>query len=176
MVPAALADDAAFLETLCRVINGAYELAEAGMWRSSYARTSVSEMSSAVRGEHVAAANLDGRLVGSICTRERDSDTGWLGALAVEPAYGGHGIGRELVAFAERRAWSAGLTRMQLELLIPTELEIAHSQMLAQWYRRLGYREVSRSPMEDFEPEALPFLATPCQIVVHRKRLGPDAT
>ena len=65
---------------------------------------------------------------------------------------------------------------MQLELLIPTELEIAHSQMLAQWYRRLGYREVSRSPMEDFEPEALPFLATPCQIVVHRKQLGPDAT
>ena len=49
MVPAALADDAAFLETLCRVINGAYELAEAGMWRSSYARTSVTEMSSAVR-------------------------------------------------------------------------------------------------------------------------------
>lgn len=41
---------------------GGRSVAGAGMRRSSYARTCVSEMSAAVRGEHVAAAHLDGRL------------------------------------------------------------------------------------------------------------------
>ena len=176
ILPSELAGDAALVDTLCRVVNGAYEFAEAGMWRHHYARTSVSEMGAAIRGEQVAAARLRGRLVGSICTRELDSERGWFGALAVEPAYGGRGIGRELVAFAEGRALSAGLTKMQLEVLTPTEADTTHSQLLAQWYRRLGYREIARSPMEDFEPEALPFLVAPCQIVVHLKQLGTEIT
>ena len=176
ILPAAQADDAALLDALCRVVNGAYEFAEAGMWRYQYARTSVGEMSAAIRDEQVAAARLDGRLVGSICTRELDNERGWLGALAVAHPYSGRGIGRELVVFAEKRALSAGLTKMQLEVLTPTEADTTHSQLLAQWYWRLGYREVARSPMEDFEPEALPFLAAPCQIVVHLKRLGPEVT
>ena len=176
ILPADLADDVALVDTLCRLVNGAYEFAEAGMWRHVYARTSISEMCAAIRSEQVAAARLGGRLVGSIFIRELDTQTGWFGALAVEPAYGGRGIGRELVAFAERRASAAGLIKMQLEVLTPTEADTTHSQLLAQWYGRLGYQEIARSPMEDFEPEALPFLAVPCQVVVHLKQLGAEVT
>jgi GNAT superfamily N-acetyltransferase len=174
MLAADDASDLALLDTLCRVVNEAYALAEAGLWRHDYARTSVTEMSAAIRRGQVAVARLDNRPVGSIGTRQLDSETGWFGVLAVDPPYGARGIGRELVAFAESRAASAGSTTMQLELLAPTQIKHAHSELLADWYRRLGYREVSRSSLLDVEPEALPFLATPCEIVVHRKQLGPQ--
>src|SRR5947209_7912807 len=171
MLPAAAASDLGLVDTLCRVVNEAYALAEAGLWRDDYARTSVSEMSAAIRAGHVAAARLDNRLVGSIWTRQLDSETGWFGVLAVDPAHGARGIGRELVAFVESRAASAGSTTMQLELLAPTQIKQPHSELLAKWYHRIGYREVSRSSLLDVEPDALPFLATPCEIVVHRKQL-----
>ena len=172
MLPAASADDATLVDALCQVVNEAYEVAETGIWRQNYARTSVREVFAAIRSEQVAAARLSGRLVGSVFIRKLDSETGWFGALAVAPAHGGRGIGRELVAFAERWALSAGLTRMQLEVLVSTEVEIAYLQRLAQWYWRLGYRGVSRSPLEEFEPDALPFLATPCQVIVQIKPLS----
>ena len=174
MLPAASADDATLADALCQVVNEAYEVAEAEIWRQSYPRTSVREVSAAIRDGQAVAARLSGRLVGSVFLRKLDSETGWFGALAVTPAHSGHGIGRELVAFAERWARSARLTRMQLEVLIPVEAEIAYSQRLAHWYRRLGYREVSHCPLEEIEPGATPFLATPCQVVIHIKPLGPE--
>jgi GNAT superfamily N-acetyltransferase len=176
LLPADLAEDAAFVHTLCGIVNEAYKLAEAGLWRDDYERMSVSEMATAIRGGQVAAARLDGRLVGSIFTRELDGEMGWFGVLAVDPAYGERGIGRQLVAFVEGRALSAGWTTMQLELLVPLEVDIAHSQRLVEWYRRIGYREVSRVSLADVEPDALLFLTTPCEVVVHRKPLRTDAT
>ena len=175
MLPATAADDDELVDALCRVINSAYEVAEVGMWRGTYARTSVTELAAAVRAGLVAVARLDGRVVGSICMRQLDGMTGWFGMLAVDPSLGGRGLGRELVAFVERRARSAGLTQMQLELLTPTDVDIAHSRLLAQWYHRLGYREVSRRSLAEVEPEAVPFLAVQCQVVVQVKPLAPGA-
>ena len=175
MLPASVADDVDLVDALCRVVNSAYESAEVGVWRGTYLRTSVTELSAAVRAGLVAVARVDGRVVGSICMRQLDVTTGWFGMLAVDPSLGGQGLGRKLVAFAERRSMSAGMTQMQLELLAPIEVDIAHLRLLAQWYQRLGYREVARASLADNEPEAVPFLAVPCQIVVQVKPLAPDA-
>lgn len=176
MLPAGRAGDAALVDTLCEVVNRAYALAEAEIWRDQYARTSPAEMAAAIRGEQVAVAHLDDRLVGSICTRALDAVTGWFGVLAVDPAYGDRGFAGKLVAFAETRAAAAGLTTMQLELLVPNEHASTHSQLLTAWYERLGYREVGRRALADVEPDALPFLATPCDIAVYHKMLGRHPT
>lgn len=175
MLPASVADDVDVVDALCRLVNSAYEIAEVGMWRGTYARTSVTELAAAVGAGLVAAARVDGCVVGSISMRQLDGITGWFGMLAVDPSLSGRGLGRELVAFAERRAKSAGLKQMQLELLAPIEADITHLRLLAEWYQRLGYREVARTSLADVEPEAVPFLAVPCQIVVQVKPLAADA-
>jgi ribosomal protein S18 acetylase RimI-like enzyme len=165
-----------WLKRLCEIVNRAYALAEAGIWHGQYARTSPAEMAAAIRGEQVVVAHLDDHLVGSICTRTLGGVTGWFGVVAVDPPYGGRGVGRELVAFAETRAAAAGSTTMQLELLVPNDHSITHTQLLTAWYERIGYREVGRRALADVEPDALPFLAMACDIAVYHKALGSDST
>ena len=63
----------------------------------------------------------------------------------------GLGIGRDLVAFAERASRDAGCRGMQLELLVPREWAHPAKQFLAEWYARLGYRVTHRADLaEDY--------------------------
>jgi ribosomal protein S18 acetylase RimI-like enzyme len=174
VLPAAAAEDAAVVAEVGELVNRAYQVAEQGLWTDGVARTTPTETADAVALEELAVVRDEGRLVGSIRTRQIDSETGWFGALAVDPAHGGHGIGGKLVRFAEDRAMSAGARMMQLELLVPREAH-AHTQRLAAWYRRLGYRETERRDLAEVEPTAVPFLAAPLNVMVMRKPLvSPD--
>jgi GNAT superfamily N-acetyltransferase len=103
--------------------------------------------------------------------RTTPGETGWFGALAVSGSDGGRGVGSALVALAERRARSGGATTMQMELLGP-EATHAHTDRLAAWYRRLGYREIERRDLADVDPAAVPFLAVPLAVAVMEKRLA----
>lgn len=69
---------------------------------------------------------------------------------------------------------SAGASLMQSELLVPL-VSHAHTDRLAGWYGRLGYRETGRLELADVEPTAIPFLAVPCQVAVMQKPLAPPA-
>ena len=174
MLPAAAAEDAAVVAEVSALVNRAYQVAEQGLWTDGVARMTPTEAADAVVLGEMAVARKQGRLVGSIRTRQIDSETGWFGALAVDPAHGGHGIGGMLVGFAEGRAMSAGARTMQLELLVPLEAH-AHTERLAAWYGRLGYRETERRDLAEVEPAAVPFLAVPLEVTVMRKRLvSPD--
>ena len=163
--------DATLIAEVSDLVNGAYQLAEQGLWTDGVARTSPGETADAVALGELAVARDRNRLLGAIRTRQIDSETGWFGALAVDPAHGGRGIGRELVRFAEGFAGSAGARTMQLELLVPVVAH-AHTELLAGWYGRLGYREVERRDLADVEPGAVPFLAMPLAVSVMRKRLA----
>ncbi len=170
LLPAA-ADDPVLVAELTVLVNRAYEVAEEGMWRNGVARTTDAEVSDAIVSGEVVVARDAGRLVGSIRTRLLDGERGWFGVLAVDGANGGRGIGGTLVADAESRAVSAGASAMQLELLVPEQAH-AHTDRLAAWYGRLGYRETGRLDLADVEPTAVPFLALPCHVAVMQKRLA----
>jgi GNAT superfamily N-acetyltransferase len=169
LLPAA-ADDPVLVAELAVLVNRAYEVAEEGVWHGGVARTTDAEVSEAILGGEVVLARDTGRIVGSIRTRLLDEKTGWFGVLAVDGAEGGQGIGGKLVADAESRAASAGASTMQLELLVPVQAH-PHSDRLAAWYGRLGYRDTGRLELADVEPSAVPFLALPCNVAVMQKRL-----
>jgi ribosomal protein S18 acetylase RimI-like enzyme len=81
-------------------------------------------------------ADDDGRAAGLIVLVAGD-DHLLIENVAVEPARQGHGVGRELLAFAEARAAALGL----VELRLYTHVKMTSNQAL---YARLGYREVER--------------------------------
>ena len=117
-------------------------------------------------------AYLDGRLAGAVLTRLLDDRTGWFGALSADPLLGGLGIGSALVAHVEDRSATKGCSRVQLELLIPNPSH-AHSERLAGWYGRLGYREVDRTELAVVEPELASYLLRQCDLSIRQKELEP---
>ncbi len=174
MLRAVAAGDAALVAEVTDLVNLAYEAAEEGLWLGDVPRTTLAETADAVARGQLAVARDQGRLVGSVRIRQLDGETGWLGVLAVAPSQGGCGIGGKLVEYAEGRALLAGASTMQLELLVPEPAQ-AHTDRLAAWYRRLGYREVERRNLADLDPAVAPSLAAPCDVAVMRKRLASAA-
>jgi GNAT superfamily N-acetyltransferase len=96
--PVERARDIDLINAACGVTNGAYEVAEAGLWRAGYLRTHFEDTSKAVADDELVLAYLDDSLVGAVRTRVMDVATGWFGALSVDPDLGGQGIGAELVS------------------------------------------------------------------------------
>jgi len=171
MISPAEADDAAFVAEVVALVNRVYADAEKGLWRSGVDRTSVPEVAVMVRAGQVAAARLDGRLVGAVRVQRLDSGEGEFGMLVASPDHRGVGIGRELVAFAERWARRQGLARMQLELLVPQTWAHPVKEFLRDWYTRMGYRQVGIGHLADAYPALQPHLATPCDFVIFHKDL-----
>lgn len=83
--------------------------------------------------------------VGSIFTRVDEAE-GYFGMLSVHPERQHHGIGRALIAEAERRALEAGRTSMRLVV-------VNLRDDLIPWYERLGYVQRGTAPFA--EPDKL---------------------
>jgi GNAT superfamily N-acetyltransferase len=176
VLPAASADDAALVERIASLVNTVYETSEAGLWIDGARRTNERELANLIRRGQIAAAFSDGLIVGSVQVQQLDAVTGLFGMLVADPERRGVGIGRELVAFAERWAWDRGLTAMQLELLVPRSWSHPSKEFLRQWYERAGYRVVHTGRLDDDYPALAPQLATPCDLLIYRKDLSGDST
>jgi hypothetical protein len=61
---------------------------------------------------------------------------------------------------------------MQLELLVPRAWRHPSKVFLDAWYRRIGYRVVRRTSLEELYPEVARQLATACDFVVYEKPLS----
>jgi len=170
--PAASADDAELVTGLAELVNGVYQLAEAGLWVDGARRTSPADIADLIRRGEIATARAGDRVVGAIQVERLDDDMAMFGMLAADPAHRGLGIGRALVAFAERWAVDRGCRGMELELLVPTTWSHPSKEFLRDWYTRIGYREVRRGGLQEAYPELAPLLATTCVLVVYRKELG----
>ena len=68
-----------------------------------------------------------------------DGHRGWLYAVAVNPSHRGRGIGRELVAEAERRLAALGCEKINLQVRSGNPVEA--------FYKRLGYAVEERVSM-----------------------------
>ena len=55
--------------------------------------------------------------------------------------------------------------------LVPLEWRHPSKEFLTAWYGRRGYRLVATSSVERAYPHLAPFLATPCELQIHRKSL-----
>jgi GNAT superfamily N-acetyltransferase len=91
--------------------------------------------------------------------------------LAAAPEDRGIGVGRALVAFAEGQNREHGRRAMQLELLVPRTWRHPSKVFLDGWYRRIGYRVIRRTSVEELQPDLAPLLATPCEFAVYEKAL-----
>ena len=165
------ADDPALVGELVELINHAYSTAERGMWTRDLPRTTPDEVAVAITSSELGAVRLDERFVGSVFTRLLDARTGWFGALAVDPAHGGRGLGRQLVDFAEQRTRGTGADAIQLELLVPATSH-PHTERLAMWYAGLGYHHIEERDLAEIDPASVVYAVVPIHASVMRKSLG----
>jgi GNAT superfamily N-acetyltransferase len=175
LLPAAAGADAALVAELTDLVNRVYAAAEEGLWRAGTVRTSEAEMAALVGAGEIAIARLDGALVGAVRVQVLDGGAGEFGMLVAAQEHRGVGIGRELVAFAERWARGRGLDRMQLEVLVPRIWRHPVKEFLRAWYTRIGYRQVRVGALDEAYPALVPLLATPCDFIIFHKDLGVGA-
>jgi len=168
LLPVVASDDPGIVDTVVDVVNRAYTTAEVELWRRPLPRTNAGEVRTAIADGEVAVARLDGAIVGALFVRLLDSETGWFGAMGVDPEFGGRGIGGRLVAFAEQHAKAGGARSMQLEVLVPAG-SIAHAERLAAWYSTLGYREVDSRQLADLDPSSVDDALVAIRVSVMRK-------
>jgi GNAT superfamily N-acetyltransferase len=166
--------DGGLVERIASLINSVYAAAENGLWRAQATRTTPAAVARFVEAEEMAVAMVGSELAGVVRVQAVSEVTAEFGLLAVDPDHRGLGVGRGLISFAERHSRERGLRVMQLELLVPRTGRHPDKVFLDDWYRRIGYRVVRRTSVEDLEPELAPLLATPCEFVVYEKPLGGD--
>lgn len=95
-------------------------------------------------GSRLLLAEQDGELV-ACCQLEERGEAGYFGMFAVRPGNQGAGVGRQVLAEAERVARCWGATRMEMTVIVQREELIAY-------YERRGYRrtgELSPFPYGD---------------------------
>jgi GNAT superfamily N-acetyltransferase len=165
------ATDAMLVTELVALVNRVYTEAEAGLWVDGMTRTNHRYMADSIGAGEIAAARWNGLLVGAICVELLADGDGKFGMLVAAPEHRGLGIGRELVAFAERWVQQCGATEMQLELLVPRDWSHPAKEFLRSWYADLGYRVVRTTALAEDYPELAPQLATPCDLVIYAKPL-----
>ncbi|WP_173924358.1 GNAT family N-acetyltransferase [Agromyces sp. Marseille-P2726] len=169
--PVASADDAELVAAIADLVNLVYDDAEAGLWFAGARRTGPQEIAELIRRRELVTARSGGRVVGTVRVQQLDDRLAEFGMLTADPQLRGVGIGRELVAFAERRARELGCTEMQLELLVPNTWSHPSKVFLRDWYARIGYRHVRTTRLDELYPELAPLLATACDLVISRKDL-----
>ena len=165
------AADDDLVERLTHLVNRVYAEAEDGLWQDGTTRTTAAEVRTAIDAREIAVATIDGRLAGAIRIQALTDDTGEFGMLAAAPEDRGIGVGRALVGFAERHNREHDRRAIQLELLVPRTWRHPSKVFLDQWYRRIGYRVIRRTSVEDLQPQLAPLLATPCEFAVYEKPL-----
>ncbi|WP_313888187.1 GNAT family N-acetyltransferase [Lentzea alba] len=156
---------------LADLVNRVYAEAEKGLWVGDTARTTESEMASLVDAGQIAVARSSGRLVGAIRIQQLDDNTGEFGMLVAAPEERGTGLGRDLVTFAEAWARERGLSRLQLELLVPQTWTHPVKNFLRAWYTRIGYQVVRTDDFGEAFPQLAPHLACPCDFLIFHKNL-----
>ena len=164
--------DLELARSLEALVNEVYEIAEAGLWRDDAERTTTEEIAGLIAANEIVVARRAGHgIVGTVRVHDLDDDVAEFGMLAAALDQRGLGIGRLLLDHVEQDARDRGRTVMQLELLVPLEWRHPSKEFLTAWYGRRGYRPVATSSLARAYPHLAPFLATPCELQIHRKPL-----
>jgi N-acetylglutamate synthase-like GNAT family acetyltransferase len=165
------ATDEALAAEVAQVINDAYGVGEAGLWRDGVLRTTAEQMAERIRAGEVLVATTNGRVVGCASVRRIDETTTEVGLISTRLDSWGGGVGSKLVQAAEDVGRSRGATTMQLKVLVPLTGPHSAKERLSDWYRRLGYAIVESLPFEQVASPAASDLATPCEFLLFNKPL-----
>ncbi|WP_431903210.1 hypothetical protein [Nonomuraea sp. bgisy101] len=138
LLPSGAHADPAVLARLSGLVNEVYAEAESGLWHAGAARTILEEVAELTAAAQVAVACLGHRRLRP--HPPLDHRAAEFGMLAADTAHSGHGIGHELVAFAECRALDSGRPVMQLEIVTPRSWTHPSKEFLPVWYTRRGDR------------------------------------
>ncbi len=87
---------------------------------------------------------LDNRLVGGLILAPVDDETIRLMQVAVDTIYQGEGVGRELVAYAEKRAREAGYKKIVMHAML----------FVVGFYEKMGYKAEG----EPFDEQGITFM------------------
>ncbi|WP_434443914.1 GNAT family N-acetyltransferase [Lentzea sp. E54] len=166
-----LISDTGLAAEIADLVNRVYADAETGLWIDGTARTTATEVAELIASGQIAVTRSDGRVVGAVRVQRLGDGVGEFGMLVAAPEARGTGLGTELVAFAEGWAREGGLSRMQLELLVPRTWTHPVKEFLRGWYTRIGYRVVRTGNLADDYPQLVPHLACPCDFLVFHKDL-----
>ncbi len=162
------------IQTMTAIVNHAFATSEKGLWQQDSERTTIDEFTDFIKNGEIAAAKLNGQIVGCVHVRQVDKYTGGFGMLAVDSNYQGQGIASQLVYFAEQRFQKQQFSKIQLELLMPKRDEHPAKEMLKNWYEQIGYQRVSSESFEDSYAHLAQMLAIPCELVIFQKALTLD--
>lgn len=154
------------------LMNRVYAEAEKGIWVDGAGRTTEAEVADLISAGEIAITVSGERVVGAVRVQKLEDGLGEFGMLVAAPEERGTGVGRDLVSFAERWARESGLSRMQLELLVPRTWDHPVKEFLRAWYTRLGYEVVRKGDFTADYPALVPLLACPCDFLVFHKDLS----
>ncbi|KAI0841412.1 hypothetical protein F5Y06DRAFT_219384 [Hypoxylon sp. FL0890] len=186
--PPSVADDEAFTAALTDIINAAYSETEGGIFKPGYLRTSIRDVAKFLKAGTLAVASIptttsdatpkatSGRTpLGCISIKKLSENRAELGLFAVAMSQRGSGIGRDLLAWAERwcleNLGGPGVAIVQLDLLVPTHFDHPFKKRLDVWYTRLGYKIVGRRDFALDYPDLAPQLAGPTEYRMYEKTL-----
>jgi GNAT superfamily N-acetyltransferase len=112
------------------------------------------------KGKFLLHEEAAGKLIACVYLEPNSDGRCYLGLLSISPAQQGTGLGRRMLAAAEKFACNAGCHTMWLRTLS------ARIPPLRPYYERFGYKLVEIVPLPPvFHPKI------PCQFVVMEKRL-----
>lgn len=171
--PALAADDDNLVTTLTSIVNTVYDETQGGIYVEGFQRTNADEIRYIIQAGELGVAYLSSsrHAVGCIRIRKISSTHGEFGMLALDAAYRGGGMGRDMARFAEDHCRTIGLEVMQLELLFPVDFEHTFKKRLQDWYGRMGYQVVKLAAFQDEYPKLAALLKEPCEYRVFEKNL-----
>ena len=125
-------------------------------------RTSAAEITQYLgTGTFLVVDAEDGALASCMYLEQRESRL-YLGMLAVSPVQQGRGLGRQMMAAAEREAASLGCRAIDIRI-------VDRRTELPPFYRALGFVDNGTEPFED------PLLTKPCHFIRMTKKVGQDS-
>jgi GNAT superfamily N-acetyltransferase len=146
-------DDAPAITAL---VNAAFAMERAFVDRD---RTSIDEITGLLgAGTFFVVDGDSGRLAACMYIEPR-GDRAYLGMLAVDPAGQQRGLGRQMMAAAERHCAAIGCNAIDIRI-------VDRRTELPPFYRRLGFVERGTAPFDD------PLLTKPCHFVLMSKELA----
>ena len=138
------------------LLNAAFAMERAFVDRD---RTSAAEIAQYLEtGTFLVVDDEDGALTSCMYLEQR-GDRVYLGMLAVNPTEQGRGLGRQMMAAAERQAASLGCHAIDIRI-------VDRRTELPPFYRSLGFHDCGTEPFED------PQLTKPCHFIRMTKAGG----
>ncbi len=156
---------------LISMINGVYQDSEGDIWKDDHKRIVQSRLLEIIAKEELLLAVNEDVIYGCIHLVQMDNQMAKLKMLVANPQFKKMGIGSLLVNFTENEARKGGKSKMQLELLVPTEFSHPDKVFLSNRYTRIGYQKVAEHDVDYVHQGLSKLLKTGCRAEIYHKNL-----